>query len=94
MRVKSYEERRAAIEKFEDLEREIRSAKSLVSRLRAKARKAELLNEKIYFQRLQKEAEAVLRKLRSNYFDIEDELSRAPYKALEQAFSMINVNHK
>lgn len=75
MSVPTYHQRRANIHTVNDLEDELRKANLYVRRMRRNAKNAKLLESKIKIQQSVKEAESVLRKLRCNYFDIEDELT-------------------
>lgn len=84
----TYEQRLASIETVDDLDKQLRLAKQTALRLRNKAKKAEFLADKIELQRQAKEAESVLRRLRSNYFDIESKLQPRPLTvAFNGAFS-------
>jgi hypothetical protein len=69
------EQRVKKINSIEDLDTQLRRAKSHMMRLKKLAKNQSLtLNEKIELQRLSKSSEAVLRELRHSYFDIEDHL--------------------
>lgn len=73
--VPTFEQRRANIHTIADLDNELRKAKLYVRRLRKNAKDTETLELKIAIQQKVKVAEGVLRKLRTRYFDIEDELT-------------------
>lgn len=76
-KVPSYKERVINIKRPEDISLEINKAKRVVSGLRTKSKKAELLDDKIKIQKAVKEAESVVHSLRNNYFAIEDNLNGA-----------------
>ncbi len=75
MSVPTFEQRRANIVTLDDLDNELRKAKLYIRRLRKNAKDAVTLDTKLAVQQNVKEAEAVLRKLRSKYFDVEDEIT-------------------
>jgi hypothetical protein len=75
MSVPTFEQRRANIQTFDDLDNELRKAKLYIRRLKKNAKEADTLESKIEIQQNVKVAEGVLRKLRTRYFDIEDELT-------------------
>lgn len=75
MSVPTFEQRRANIHNFDDLDNELRKAKLYIRRLKKNAKEADTLESKIEIQQKVKVAEGVLRKLRTRYFDIEDELT-------------------
>ena len=75
MSVPTFEQRRANIQTFDDLDNELRKAKLYMRRLKKNAKEADTLESKIEIQQNVKVAEGVLRKLRTRYFDIEDELT-------------------
>lgn len=75
MSVPTFEQRRANIQTFDDLDNELRKAKLYIRRLKKNAKEADTLESKIEIQQKVKVAEGVLRKLRTRYFDIEDELT-------------------
>lgn len=73
--VPSYAERRAQIKTIDDLETQLKRAQRYAKQARNAAKKADRLDLKIQHQNRAKQAESVLRLLRSSYFDIEDELA-------------------
>ena len=75
MSVPTFEQRRANIQNVGDLDNELRKAKLYMRRLKKNAKEADTLESKIEIQQNVKVAEGVLRKLRTRYFDIEDELT-------------------
>lgn len=74
MSVPTYEQRTANILSVADLDTELKRAKLYARRMKVQSKKAPSLEEKLAYQKRFKEAESVLRKLRANYFDIEDQL--------------------
>lgn len=72
MKVISYDDRVSKIKSEEDINIQLNLAKSYTKRLRTKARKAGILEEKIQLNECVKKADITLRKLRLNAFDLED----------------------
>ena len=68
----TYEQRVEAMMSVEDVGEQIRLAKAYMMRMRTAAKKEPTLARKVEAQRKVKEAESVLRRLRSNVFDLED----------------------
>jgi DNA-nicking Smr family endonuclease len=75
MSVPTFEQRRANIQSVDDLDNEVSKSKLYIRRLKKNAKEADTLESKIEIQQKVKVAEGVLRKLRTRYFDIEDELT-------------------
>lgn len=63
---------------FNDVAEQIRLAKAYMMRLRTAAKKEPTLALKLDAQKKVKEAESVLRRLRSNVFELEDRFAVAP----------------
>ena len=74
MAVPTYEQRVARMKRPEDVDRELKRAKSYMMRLRGKFKKAASLEEKIQLEKDIKLAESVLRQLRCHVFELEDQL--------------------
>ena len=71
----SFEQRKAQIKTVEDIDDQIRKAKKYASTLRAKAKAAKTLAEKLELNEQHKLAEKTLRQLRISSFDIKDEIN-------------------
>ena len=72
MRVPTYEDRVARIQSPGDEQKELQRAKSYMMRLRREVKKAISFEEKESLLLALKEAESVLRKMRSRIFELED----------------------
>ena len=70
----TYEQRVARIKTVDDIDDEIRRAKQYVKAMRSKEVFAESLADKLSRQEKTKQAEAVLRRLRLNMFQIEADI--------------------
>lgn len=70
----TFEDRKAKIKTVDDIGAQISLAKKYAATIRTKAKKASTLGEKLKLNEEHKQAVIVLRQLRVNYFDIEDEL--------------------
>ncbi|WP_293648512.1 hypothetical protein [Thiolapillus sp.] len=77
MAVPTYEQRVARMKRPEDVDRELKRAKAYMMRLRGKMKKAASLDEKIQLEKDIKLAESVLRQLRLNIYELEDQLGGA-----------------
>ncbi|WP_419607012.1 hypothetical protein [Thiolapillus sp.] len=77
MAVPTYEQRVARMKRPEDVDRELKRAKAYMMRLRGKMKKAASLDEKIQLEKDIKLAESVLRLLRLNIYELEDQLGGA-----------------
>ncbi len=73
----TYAERRAAIKTPEDLEKQLKLGKAQVSRIRKAIDKAQTMEEKARLTVELNTANEVVRQLRLNFFNIEDELTAA-----------------
>ena len=74
----TYEQRVNSMKGFNDVAEQIRLAKAYMMRLRTAAKKEPTLALKLDAQKKVKEAESVLRRLRSNVFELEDRFMVAP----------------
>ena len=74
MAVPTYEQRVARMKCPEDVDRELKRAKAYMMRLRGKFKKAASLDAKIQLEKDIKLAESVLRQLRLNVYELEDQL--------------------
>lgn len=74
----TYEQRVNSMKGFNDVAEQIRLAKAYMMRLRTAAKKEPTLALKLDAQKKVKEAESVLRRLRSNVFELEDRFAVAP----------------
>jgi hypothetical protein len=70
----TYEQRVAKMTKVGDETEQLRLAKIYVRKLRNDAKKGDTLAEKLRLQDIVKQAEAVVRQLRLNIFELEDML--------------------
>lgn len=71
----NYDDRVAQIKTVEDIDTQIRRAKAYVKLMRTKSKNPQYsLAQKLAAQEVTKQAEAVLRKLRMNSFDLEDQV--------------------
>ncbi|WP_419604657.1 hypothetical protein [Thiolapillus sp.] len=77
MAVPTYEQRVARMKRPEDVDRELKRAKAYMMRLRGKMKKAASFDEKIQLEKDIKLAESVLRQLRLNIYELEDQLGGA-----------------
>ncbi|WP_294042398.1 hypothetical protein [Thiolapillus sp.] len=77
MAVPTYEQRVARMKRPEDVDRELKRTKAYMMRLRGKMKKAASLDEKIQLEKDIKLAESVLRLLRLNIYELEDQLGGA-----------------
>ena len=71
----TFEQRVSRILSVNDLDEQLRLAKNYTQAMKRKAKQADSLEEKIKLKSEEKEAFSVLRKLRTNYFDIEDSIN-------------------
>lgn len=74
----SYEQRLAKIDSVAELDNQLRLAINTVKRIKGKLRNAGSFSEQMLFYRPQlKVAEQIVRKLRANYFDIEEQMNQS-----------------
>jgi predicted protein tyrosine phosphatase len=88
----TFEQRKARINTVSDIAKQINLADRYVKALRASAKKAKSLDEKLEINRLQKNAATVLRKLRLACFDIEDEINLANTLGMLNSVNMLRYN--
>ena len=82
MKMKNYtmptlQQRIESIKTLEDIDKQMLLAGNYAKYLRKEAKKAEILDEKLAINKLQKEAERIVRQLRMAIWDIEDSLKLA-----------------
>jgi len=73
--VPSFDQRRKQIDSKKALDCELSKAEQYVSKLRKRAKKTQSLPEKIEIGKRIKEAERVLKRLKTDYFEIEAAIS-------------------
>lgn len=71
------QQRIESIKTLEDIDKQMLLAGNYAKYLRKEAKKAEILDEKLAINKLQKEAERIVRQLRMAIWDIEDSLKLA-----------------
>lgn len=76
IKVLTYENRRSSIRSEGDIEQQIRRAKACVTRLHNAGKRATNLEDKVALHQKRNLAQQVVRKLRLNYFEIQDELRK------------------
>ena len=82
MKMKNYtmptlQQRIESIKTLEDIDKQMLLAGNYAKYLRKEAKKAEILDEKLAINKLQEEAERIVRQLRMAIWDIEDSLKLA-----------------
>ena len=75
--VPTLQQRIESIETLEDIDKQMLLAGNYAKYLRKEAKAAEMLEEKLAINKLQKEAELIVRQLRMAIWDIEDSLKLA-----------------